>query len=44
MSALDPTFGPKMVYNSAPGPIADSGPLAGLQFFGMGDIDSSAVN
>lgn len=36
---LDPTFGPELVHTTVPGPVADTSPAAGLQFFGMGEID-----
>jgi alkaline phosphatase D len=36
---LDPTFGPEVVFTAVPGPIPDSSPAAGLQFFGLGEID-----
>jgi alkaline phosphatase D len=39
MNPLDPTFGPKVLFATVPDPIADSSPLAGLQFFGMGEIE-----
>ena len=39
MNALDATFGPDIVHTTVPGPIADNSPAAGLQFFGMGEID-----
>jgi alkaline phosphatase D len=39
MNPLDPTFGPELVYTTVPGPIPDQSPAAGLQFFGMGEID-----
>jgi alkaline phosphatase D len=38
-NALDPTFGPQVVYSRVRDPQADNSPLAGLQFFGMGEID-----
>lgn len=39
MNALDPTFGPQVMYTAMPQPVADSSPAAGNQFFGMGEID-----
>lgn len=36
---LDPTFGPEVRFAAVPGPIDDPSPRAGLQFFGMGEID-----
>ncbi len=39
MNALDPTFGPRVVHTTMPGPVVDSSPAAGNQFFGMGEID-----
>ncbi|MBV1689824.1 alkaline phosphatase D family protein [Novosphingobium sp. G106] len=35
----DPTFGPEVVYTGVPEPLPDISPRAGLQFFGMGEID-----
>nr|ART38481.1 G169 [uncultured bacterium] len=39
MNPLDPTFGPEVIFSAVPEPIEDNSPRAGLQFFGMGDID-----
>ena len=39
MTPLDPTFGPKIEHTTMPGPLEDSSPAAGKQFFGMGEID-----
>lgn len=39
MNPLDPTFGPEIVFTAVPEPIADRSPAAGLQFFGIGEID-----
>jgi alkaline phosphatase D len=38
-TALDLTFGPQVVHTTVPGPILDTSPAAGMQFFGMGEID-----
>jgi alkaline phosphatase D len=35
----DPTFGPEVAYVGVPEPLPDISPRAGLQFFGMGEID-----
>jgi len=35
----DPTFGPEVVFAAVPARITDNSPRAGLQFFGMGEID-----
>jgi alkaline phosphatase D len=39
MTPLDPTFGPQVVHTTMPGPVEDTSPAAGNQFFGMGEID-----
>lgn len=36
---LDPTFGPEVVHATVPDPVPDTSPAAGLQFFGLGEID-----
>jgi alkaline phosphatase D len=38
-TAVDSTFGPQVVHTTVPGPITDTSPAAGMQFFGMGEID-----
>ena len=39
---LDPTFGPQIVHATVPTALADKSPRAGLQFFGMGEIDPAS--
>lgn len=39
MNPLDPTFGPEIAYASVPQPVEDTSPMAGLQYFGMGEVD-----
>ncbi|HWI85760.1 MAG TPA: alkaline phosphatase D family protein [Sphingomonas sp.] len=39
MNPLDPTFGPEMAFAAVPAPVPDNSPRAGLQFFGLGEID-----
>ena len=36
---LDMTFGPQVLFAAVPHPIVDRSPRAGLQFFGMGEIE-----
>jgi len=38
----DPTFGPEVVYTAVPAPLVDISPRAGLQFFGLGEIDPAS--